>query len=120
MLVATVTVDGKPAGKVRVAFSVLGEGGTVPLDHDDTIEDGTAAVRFPEGVPGGPGGELRVVGRITAPPAHAGFSVERTLPGGVPGPAVPWGPRSRESIVAVSVTLLAGICAAIAFARLNR
>lgn len=119
MLVATVTLDGKPLEKVKVAFSVHGAE-PVEIGQDDTLEDGTAAIPFPEGVPGGPKGELKIAGTLKAPPSYAGVTTEETYMGGVPVPACPWGPTAPGAIILASITLLAGIFTTALFYRLAR
>lgn len=120
MVVATVTLDGKPTDKVKLAFSIRGDGDPVAVGQDETLEDGTAAVRFPEGVPGGPKGELHIVAVIKEPAPYAGVIVEKTFLGGVPVPACPWGPTSPRSIIVASITLLAGMATTILFYRQAR
>jgi quinol-cytochrome oxidoreductase complex cytochrome b subunit len=120
MLVATVTREGKPIKQVTVAFSTRADSESSPVGEDDTIADGSAAVRFPEGVPGGPKGELRIRAEIREPPEMAGIWSEGTFPGGIPVPTCPWAPRSAGAISLISVTLLAGIASAVLFRRLVR
>lgn len=119
MVVATVTLEGKPIEKVKVVFSVRGAEPN-EIGQDDTLDDGTAAVLFPEGVPGGPKGELRIAAVVKSPSSHAGIETEETFLGGVPVPACPWGPTAPGSIVLASITLLAGVFTTILFYRVAR
>jgi quinol-cytochrome oxidoreductase complex cytochrome b subunit len=120
MLVAAVTREGKPIKRVTIAFSVRADSETKPIGEDDTIADGTAAVRFPEGMPGGPKGELLIRAEIKEPPEVAGTWAEGVFPGGIPVAPCPWAPSSPGAIAVVSITLLAGIASAILFRRLAK
>jgi hypothetical protein len=87
MIVATVTVDGKPVENASVSFYVERSFGSLRIGEDKTLEDGSAAVAFPEGLPGGAGGELRIIAQATFPSgpgseAKAGMeAVSPTPPG---------------------------------------
>lgn len=120
MVIATVSQAGKSLEGVKVAFSVEVESELRALSQDETLEDGSAAVRFPDGVPGGPEGELRIVAEIREPGALAGARTEGVFPGGIPVPARPWRPASPATIMVVGLTVLAGIVSAIAFYRRTR
>jgi quinol-cytochrome oxidoreductase complex cytochrome b subunit len=119
MVVASVTLDGKPLEKVKVAFSVQGAE-PVEVGQDDTLDDGTAAIPFPAGVPGGPKGELKIAAIVKSPAPHEGVAVEETFLGGVPVPACPWGPTSPRAIALASITLLAGVITTVLFYRRAR
>ena len=94
MLVATVTQDGKPLQGVSVSFSVERTFGTLPIGEDTTLEDGSAAVPAPEGLPGGPAGELKVTARATLPNA-AGAQTQDSAAVAVPSkPAEPIAPSA--------------------------
>jgi quinol-cytochrome oxidoreductase complex cytochrome b subunit len=120
MLVATVTQAKKPLERVKLAFFVETESGLDPIGQDETLEDGTAAVRFPETHPGGPQGELHLVARIQAPAPLAGIQGTATLPGGTPVPLPPWGPTSPRALAVLAMTLLAGIFVTVVFYRVAR
>ena len=116
VLVATVTRQGKPLENVRVAFGVKRTFGVMNVGQEDTLDDGTAAVPFPKGLPGGPQGELQIVAEIKAPAPYAGVRREATLPGGVvvaqendPFPAALWSPRAPLALVLTIVVLLGGV-----------
>jgi quinol-cytochrome oxidoreductase complex cytochrome b subunit len=119
MVVVSVTSGGKPLEKAKVAFSVHGAEPT-EIGQDETLEDGTAAVAFPEGVPGGPNGELNIAAVIKSPAPYAGVGTEGTFLGGVPVPACLWGPTAPGAILLASVTLLAGVFTTVLFYRLAR
>ena len=61
MIVATVTKDGKPLEGISVSFYVQRSFGKLLIGEDKTLEDGSAAVPAPEGMPGGPAGELKIL-----------------------------------------------------------
>ena len=61
VLIATVHVKGEPAEDAMVAFNVERTFGRMFLGREVTLDDGTAVVPFPEGLPGDAGGMLRVV-----------------------------------------------------------
>jgi quinol-cytochrome oxidoreductase complex cytochrome b subunit len=120
MLIAVVTQSKKPIEKVKLVFFVQRESGLQEIGHDETLDDGTAAVRYPEDIPGGPSGELRIVAEIREPKALAAIKGIATLPGGIPVPPAPWGPSSPRSLAVIAVTLLSGIFTTAIFYRLTR
>lgn len=120
MLVATVTEAEKPVGRVKLAFFVHSESGVDPIGRDETLEDGTAAVPFPETHLGGPLGELHLIARIQAPASIAGIQGKATLPGGIPVSPPPWGPNSPRALAVLAMTLLAGIFVTLVFHRIAR
>ncbi len=112
MLVATVTTKGRPVKDAVVAFSVVRTFGTMALGEDQTLDDGTAAVKYPSGLPGDSRGELAFSIAVNAPPALAGPPVEVKL-GGAPAPARPvetpralWSSRAPLGIVGTILFLL--------------
>jgi CBS domain-containing protein len=52
------------------------------LGTNTTAADGRASVRFPTGLPGGPGGEWQVAAEIVAPPEYESCSAEAVVEGG--------------------------------------
>lgn len=82
LIQAAVMLAGKPLNKVTVEFYVKRTFGNLLLGHDTTLEDGTAAVPFPEGLPGGRTGELVVIAAITDPNQYSQIRAEATIPGG--------------------------------------
>lgn len=108
MLVATVTVDGKPVSGATVAFSVKRTFGTIDLGQDQTLDDGTAAVKFPAGLPGDANGQLTVSAAVREPAELAGVSVQTRLPGAPPKPWLAQPPRalwSPRAPLAVGITI---------------
>ena len=61
---ATVQLNGKPLENATVRFLVRRSFGDLLLGEDKTLDDGTAAVRFPKALPGGPHGELEVIAEV--------------------------------------------------------
>ena len=112
MLIAAVSRDGKPLEGVRVAFSAEVESVLQPIGEDATVDDGTAAVPFPEGIPGGPKGELRIVAETRTPAEGAGTRSEGVFLGGIPVTAAAWRPDSLGTRIWVTATLAAGVLAA--------
>ncbi len=113
MLVATVMADGKPVTGATVLFSVQRSFGTLMLGEDQTLDDGTAAVAFPAGMPSGVKGDPMFRAVVRAPDAVAGTEVTMTFPGAMAvrpwtaeAPAALWSSRPPLAIVATIVTLL--------------
>ena len=115
MLVATVTVDGKPVSGASVVFSVSRTFGAMALGEDKTLDDGTAAVAFPNGMPRGVGGDPSFRAVVESPSDLAGSQVEMKFPGATP--ARPWAseaPRalwsSRPPLALVGTILFLLLC----------
>lgn len=113
MLVASVAHQGRPVEGAKVEFFVEVESQDRSLGQDTTIDDGTAAVAFPEGVPGGTKGELRL--RVEARETEGGPAAHKVvvLGGGIPVESCPWAPASKWSVIGAGVTVLAFLAAAI-------
>src|SRR5437016_6280200 len=71
VLVATLKLDGKPLEGAKVSFFVRRTFGNLLLGQERTLDDGTAAVPFPEGLPGGESGKLQVLAKIVEPALYA-------------------------------------------------
>ena len=79
MLIATVTRDGKPLEGIAISFYVDRTFGKLLIGEDKTLEDGSAAIPAPEGLPSGRAGELKVTAQATlpdAPPAETQATTE--------------------------------------------
>ena len=87
MLVAKVTANGLPVKGATVAFSVKRTFGSMKLGEDQTLDDGTAAVKFPTALPGDAKGELTFHVALRSPPELDG-SVADVKFGGAP--VLPW------------------------------
>lgn len=118
MIVVTVTQGGQPVERVKVVVSAPDDAGGAPLGQDETLDDGTAAVPFPERLRGNEDGLLRVEARITAPEDLAGFSGEAELPGAVATPHTMWTRSCPEAAAVIGAILLVGLLTTLAFRRL--
>jgi molybdopterin-containing oxidoreductase family membrane subunit len=87
MLVAKVTTNGLPVKGATVAFSVKRAFGGMALGEDQTLDDGTAAVKFPVALPGDSKGELSFHVAVQSPTELVGSSVDVKLVG---APSRPW------------------------------
>jgi hypothetical protein len=90
--------------------------GDLVLGVDKTLDDGTAAVLFPNDLPGGPTGQIQVLASVTAPPEYAGARVEVTLPAGraVPDtsqafPRALWAPRAPVLLIVIIFLILGAV-----------
>jgi hypothetical protein len=121
---ATVQAGGKPVENVAVKFLVERSFGELLLGTDKTLDDGTAAVRFPADLPGGPGGELRLIAEVQPTPEDAPARARATASAGVAAPAaveqvVPralWSTRTPLPLACTIAALLAGVWATYAYA----
>lgn len=89
MVMATVTADGKPVESATVRFGVQRTFGRLILGEETTLDDGTAAVAFPEGLPGDSSGGLAFSAEVTAPADLAGRRAELLMPGPQPATTTP-------------------------------
>ena len=112
MLVATVTVGGRPAAGVTVAFFAHRHFGLLSLGEGETLDDGTAGVSFPRALPGNPRGDVRFRAAVPAPDALAGAEAEAVMSGGVPArqdiseyPRALWSTRTPIGLL-VGITVL--------------
>lgn len=80
-IVATVTAAQKPVKDAKVTFFVKRTFGNLEIGHDETLDDGTAAVLFPLDLPGGTKGQLQVVAVITDPPQYSNTRTEEIFGG---------------------------------------
>jgi hypothetical protein len=117
VVLALVTLNGKPLKDLKVQLHVKRTFGLLPLGEDTTDDEGTAAVKFPEDLPGNERGELEVVATIVSAGPYSGFSTTEVVPGGVPatistGPAFPralWGARSPLPLYITIVVLIGAV-----------
>jgi len=119
---ARVTVGGRPAAGVRVGFTTARHFGRLPLGEDETLDDGTAAVAFPQSLPGDTAGVLRVRAEILSPDSLAGVAAEALLSGAVPrsaaGESFPralWSPRAPAALLVTIALLLLCVWSTYAF-----
>ncbi len=120
---ATVTgLDGKAIENVTVQFSVRRTFGDLKLGEDKTLDDGTAAVRYPVGLPGGATGQLELCAEVKGPaPYIGGCAIIRDGGGRVvrpvsdPFPRALWAPHAPVPLLIVIITLVAGVWITYAF-----
>jgi hypothetical protein len=117
MLVAKVTVNGKPVEDVTVQFFAARSFGQLALGREKTLDDGTAAVAFPSDLPAGSDGRLNLSAAVVADDHVAPASAAATFGGGTIFPAnaqngeLPrelWAPRSPILLIA-SIAAIAGV-----------
>ena len=116
MIVATVTAGGKPVEGAKVRFGVQRTFGTLFLGEEATLDDGTAAVPFPEGLPGDAKGELRATAAVTSPADLASSRGEAMLGSATPPvlgagaseePRALWAPRAPLGLLATVAAVVA-------------
>src|SRR5581483_1468322 len=105
MIVATVTRDGKPLEGITVSFYVQRSFGKLAIGEDKTLEDGSAAIAAPEGLPSGPGGELKILAQATLPEASAGEVKASTDVAAPATPAEPAAAPTAPQIIDAQFTL---------------
>ena len=120
---ATVRAGEKPVENVAVKFFVERSFGELLLGTDKTLDDGTAAVRFPADLPGGPEGELRLIAEVQPRPESAVVRGKATVAAGVAAPLgdaiVPralWSTRTPLPLACTIAALLAGVWATYGYA----
>lgn len=122
MLVATVTVSGRPVSGVQVGFTTPRHFGRLLLGEDVTLADGTAAVAFPTSLPADRTGVLPVRAEVVSPEALAGLAVELQVSGARPRvagreefPRALWSPRAPLALLATIAFLLLCVWSTYAF-----
>ena len=83
MLQAVVKADGKPLENAVVRFYAVRTFGNLLVGEDKTLDDGSAAVKFPTGLPGSADGSLCIIAQLKEPAQYATYS-QATLTGGTP------------------------------------
>jgi len=119
---ATVTQAGKPLESAAVEFSVRRSFGSLKLGNDTTLDDGTAAVKFPTGLPGNSAGELSLIAEVKTPPNLAGACAEIVSSGGTITPPDPdpfprslWSPRAPLPLLVVVFGLVVAVWSTYAY-----
>ncbi len=122
MLIATVKSDGKLVQDVKVKFLIERAFGYLPIGEEATLDDGTAAVPFPKDLPGGPGGELRVVVQAETAPDSPPIQIRQTMRGGLitepenePFKRALWTPQAPLPLILTVLSLLAIVWATYGF-----
>jgi len=116
VLLATVKLGGKPVEGAKVSFFIRRTFGNLLVGEETTLDDGTAAVLFPQGLPGGQTGKLQVLVTVNSPPQFASAQGEATVDGGVivppeadPFPRALWAPHAPAILIIVVAVLLGGV-----------
>jgi len=116
VIVATVKANDKPVENAKVAILVRRTFGELPIGAEDTLDDGTAAVPFPVGLPGDSNGLLQVIAEIKAPKTLAGTRFQASIEGGRiippekdPFPRALWSPRAPVTLVITLFILLGAV-----------
>ena len=114
LIKAVVLAGGTPVENASVEFAVKRTFGNLIIGEDKTLDDGSAAVKFPKDIPGGPAGQLDVVVEVKSPPQLAGARTEIILDGGVrvlpaddSSPRALWAPHAPLELV-IPIFLLLG------------
>ena len=113
VIVAKVTLNGKPVEGAKVAVQVQRTFGQITLGTEDTLDDGTVAVPFPADLPGGAAGQIQVVAEIKSPPEYASTRAQATFDGALqvqpesnPFPRALWSPKAPLALILTIFTLL--------------
>jgi hypothetical protein len=116
LLRATVTLAGAPLQGVRVTFGATRTFGVLGLGTDMTLDDGTAAVPFPDGLPGDVAGTFEAVVSVEAAQGYVAATVRAHLGGAgtvvpepEPFPHALWSSKPLWPLVTVIVVLLTGV-----------
>jgi hypothetical protein len=112
---ATIKADGKPVENADVMFYATRTFGNLLLGKDRTLDDGTADVLFPSGLPPGPSGKIQVIARVVAPEKYSSASAELTIESDAPSPPPEPFPRALWAPQAPALLIVAilGIMAAV-------
>jgi hypothetical protein len=113
-ILATVTASGKPLKGATVTFFVKRMFGNLDIGHDQTLDDGTAAIPFPADLSGGTTGQLQVIATITDPPQYFSAHDEATFDGALAispqakaFPRALWAPQAPlPLILAITIVLI--------------
>lgn len=114
VIVAKVTLNGKPVENAKVTVQIQRTFGQITLGTEATLDDGTVAVPFPTDLPGGIAGQIQVVAEIKSPPEYAATRAQATLDGAPkvqlesnPFPRALWSPKAPLALILTIFTLLA-------------
>ena len=116
VLVAKLTADGKPVEDATIVFYARRTFGNLVLGQEKTLDDGTAAVAFPDDLPGGQNGILHLAAEYKPPDKTtdkpSAVRAEQAFEGGaritpenLTLPRALWSP-SAPLVLVVTVTLL--------------
>lgn len=114
VILAKVTLNGKPVENAKVTVQVQRTFGQITLGTEATLDDGTVAVPFPTDLPGGVAGQIHVVAEIKSPPEYAATRAQATLDGALkaqlesnPFPRALWSPKAPLALILTICALLA-------------
>ena len=121
MIRALVTVDGKPVENATVNFYIGRTFGNLSLGQDKTLDDGSAAVKFPVNLPGDAEGSLCVLAEIKDPPQYVS-QAQALVAGGTPRgtqavvfPRALWSRHAPLPLLITIGTLIGGVWTTYAF-----
>ena len=116
MVGATVTLQDKPLVGAKVSFFVERTFGSLDIGHDETLDDGVAAVRFPEGLPGGTTGKLHIIAKVAGTAQYAPASGDSVVTSDVivvpdpdPFPRAIWSPHAPIPLILTLAIALGGV-----------
>ncbi len=116
VILATVATAGKPLADATVNFFVKRTFGNLGIGHDQTLDDGTAAVPFPADLPGGATGQIQVIATISAPPQYSSVRREAAFDGAriIPQqtevfPRALWAPQSPVALILTIIILVTAV-----------
>ena len=116
VIIATVKLHDKALEGAKVAFFARRTFGELKIGEDTTLDDGTAQLRFPSDLPGGPTGQLQITARIMAPSQYASARASATFGGAAiipvedqPFPRAVWAPRAPLPLILTFIVLLSGV-----------
>jgi hypothetical protein len=116
MIGATVKLNDKPLVGAKIGFFVERSFGTLDIGHDETDDEGIAAVKFPDGLPGGTAGKLHIIARVTGAPRYAATAGDAMLDADViikpdpdPFPRALWAPHAPIPLILTLALALGGV-----------
>jgi hypothetical protein len=116
VIIAAVTTAGKPLANATVNFFVKRTFGNLDIGHDQTLDDGTAAVSFPVDLPGGSTGQIQVIAVISTPPQYSSVRSEAAFDGArvishqtEAYPRALWAPQAPLVLILTILILVAGV-----------
>lgn len=116
VILVKVLRDGKPVEGAKVEVGVERLFGVLSLGRDETLDDGTASVAFPKGLPGSATGELKLAIDVEEPGGGARSRVLASVGGARPSksdadpfPEALWAPKAPRALVATICIVLGGV-----------
>ena len=121
LIVGTVTAAGKPLENAVVSFFVRRSLGDLLLGTENTLDDGTAAIAYPDTLVGNPPGELRVVAVTGDSTGFGAARVEAVLPAFATRDSEPqarralWAPQAPVGLIIAVLGVFAAAWAAFGY-----